>query len=125
MHHIRFSVALIALAMGRTRRTDEIVRQAVTGVERFVTAEWLAGAPFHGISLQLQAGRSSHLGRAGWEVRDGWLELSPQFDVQRVKWFKLDYLPQVFRLMLLEVLVAIADRYRLPSNELRAEWEQA
>jgi immunity protein 39 of polymorphic toxin system len=109
------------LLPGRIRHDQAALVGANCDLDALMTPELLANAPFQQISLMLQFGSKTDLVPKAAKITRGWLDLSIDLEMERLKCVSQEETQQIIRFAALVALTKVAEQYGLPLEGLQEE----
>jgi len=114
----RLNLGIVSLVRGRVKHDISIASKVRDQVEAILDAEFFEGAPFDTIGVIIRYGSKTELRPEYQPIELGELPVAVEIDMQDLRKIEEDELERVFRGALLEALLAISEKYKLPKTKL-------
>lgn len=117
----KLNLGAVSLVRGRVKDDISTASKVRDEIEAMLDPEFFRGAPFDSIGVIIRYGSRTDLSPEYQRIEQGELPVAVELTMETLRKAKGDELARIFRWALVETLLAIAEKYRLPNARLLAE----
>ena len=117
----KLNVGMVGLVPGRLRNCIPIGSRVRDEVELLLDSDFFSSAPFDRVGVIIRVGQRTDLTPEYEPIYQGELPIAVEVSMGTIRKAKDDELARIIRRALLEALLGIAEKYRLPNNRLLTE----
>ena len=117
----KLNLGMVSLVPGRIRGAIPVSSKVRDELEALLDAKFFEGAAFDGIGIIIRVGRKTNLSPEYQPIEQHELPVAIELPMSRLSKAKGDELASIFRWALLEALLAVAEKYKLPTSRLLAK----
>ena len=111
-------VGMVSLVPGRVHGSIPAATRARDEVEALLPPSFLDGAPFQQIALIIRYGEEHDLRPEYQRIKSGALDIAVELEMAVLRKAQPDEVFRRFRHAILEAVIAVAEKYDLPHQEL-------
>ena len=122
----RILVGAVSLVVGRVRDDIPAAMRARDDVEGLLPPSFFEGARFQQVALIIRYGEEHNLRPEYQRIKSGALDIAVELEMAVLRKAQPEEVYRRFRHAILEAMIAVAEKYGLPRQELykaRALWE--
>lgn len=117
----KLNVGMVSLIMGEIKGDLQAATQARNEIEEIILINFFEDAPFDAIGLIILYGRETNLLTKVWKIKKRCLDVEVTVKMEELKNRTEVDLSNIFKLILLKVLIDIAKKYNLQNIKLQKE----